>query len=117
MTDEGGADLAGAWRGPMCPNEAGVSRRLSKSLRGARVFGKENPGVGPSDVSVFLRWRPVQISLEHNLLPQLYVPRRRLLGDSKVLDSCVARQPGNGKWREKGNGVCVCGGVLSHSVH
>lgn len=85
----------------MCPKETGFAGLLSKSLRGARVFGKENPGVGRSDVSIFLRWRTVQISSEHNLLPQLYVPGRRLLGDSKVLDCCVARQRGNGKWREK----------------
>lgn len=78
-------------------------RGLSKKLRAAGVFGKENPGVGRSDVSVFLRWRTVKISSEHNLLPQRYVPGRRLLGDGKVLDRCVARQRGNGKWREKGN--------------
>lgn len=54
------------------------------------------------DVSIFLRWRAVQIS-SVTLLPQLSVPGRQLLGDGKVLDCCVARQRGNGKWREKGN--------------
>lgn len=89
---------------PCAERRQGLRGLLSKKLRGAGVFGKENPGVGRSDVSVFLRWRPVRIPSEQNLLPQLYVPGRRLLGDSKVLDCCVARQRGNGKWREKGNG-------------
>lgn len=97
-----------AWQGrdvvPCAERRQGLRGLLPKSLRGAGVFGRENPGVGRSDVSIFLRWRPVQISSEHNLLPQLYVPGRRLLGDSQGLDCCVARQQGNGKWREKGNG-------------
>lgn len=79
-------------------------------------FGKENPGVRRSDVSIFLRWRPVQISSEH-LLSQLYVPGRRLLGDSEVLDCCVAKQRGNGKWREKGNGLEWGRVLMGHSAH
>lgn len=55
------------------------------------------------DVSIFLRWRPVQISSEYPSYLSS-VPGRQLLGDGKVLDCCVAWQRGNGKWREKGNG-------------
>lgn len=99
---EGGADPGGSGCGS-CTERRPGSCGGSQVTAGCGGLWKGESVGWRCDVSIFLRWRPVQISSEYPSYLSS-VPGRQLLGDGKVLDCCVAWQRGNGKWREKGNG-------------